>query len=155
MGLVYVLIIFAAFVGVNATTGYYANDAAKSSQLSVSNATADNFLKYKNAVLNYLAANPAATGAISASALSPYLQGMQASTVAAMNNLVSAVATGRQVAVYSAVGMDTVAAALTQSDNDLSIGYTAGGGWVSYRSTASAVSLPIADASLVYLVITK
>lgn len=151
MGMVLPLIMFVAFLGLNATSAYYERQLTRTPTEAVAAASAQTFISYKSAVVNFMAANPGFTGPISLQALAPYLPGINLATMSGMSSSVTSTPGVGVTVIVAAEGLAPGAAssAITLSQNDASIGTSVGGQWVSSASPVSTgVSTGMPDGTL-------
>lgn len=107
-------------------------------------AEAQFFLNYRSAVMAYVQANPAASGAISPSSLAPYSSQFYSSAyLAVAGNNVSASGSGRQVTVYAALPPGVLNLILKQSGDDASIGLSSGSTWTSQANGVVNAAQPL------------
>jgi hypothetical protein len=94
-------------------------------------AAATQFLAYRSAVMAFMAANPSFTGTIQSAQLSAYAPQYSPTFVSAYgaSNAVTSSGTGRLITAYAALPTGAVQAVLVQSNNDASIGLSAGTTW--------------------------
>lgn len=95
------------------------------------NAAATQFLAYRSAVMAFMTANPTFTGTIQPSQLSVYSPQYSSTFVSAYgaSNAVTTSGTGRLITAYAALPTGALQAVLLQSNNDASIGLSAGNTW--------------------------
>lgn len=154
MGIVLPLIMFVAFLGLNATSSYYERQLNKAPPAAVAMASAQTFLSYRNAVANFMSANHGFTGTISLQSLAQYMPGVNLATLSGMSNNVTATPGAGVTVIVAAQGLAPGAAtsALSQSQNDASIGMTRGGQWTSYFAPSVPIAAPGAvDSNLTYM----
>lgn len=103
MGFALPIILFVAYLGLNAVTAHYADIRIPSVTQSIAVIQAQNIIAYRDAVVNFAAANPACTGTVSVNALQPYLPpGMSLGflTNNVGNNIAQEQGIGRVIMVY-------------------------------------------------------
>lgn len=153
MGIVLPLIMFVAFLGLNATSSYYERQLSRTPPAAVAAISAQNFLTYKAAIADYMSANPAFIGSIPLSSLAPYLNGANPAMLASMSNTIIASAGSGTTMIVSAQNLapGAAASALLLSQGDASIGRVSGGQWSSYGAPSVPTILPVPDSNLVYV----
>lgn len=154
MGMILPMIMFVAFLGLNATSAFYEKKLSSQPPAAAAATSAQNFISYKNAVVNFLHANPGFTGTIPAQSLAMYMPGVQTSALSSMgNSIVNNPAGGATITVYAqAMVPGVTAAALSVSQGDASIGTSVGGQWVSAVSpAASGIQTGLPDGTLTYV----
>lgn len=139
--------VFMLFTAVLLMQAQAINTMAVSAATQQINANAKFFLNYRSAVMAYMQQNPSYTGAIPTATLTS-LYGQQFSTtfLASAGNSETVSGTGRAVVVYAALPTGTINAILQQSNDDVSIGTSAGTTWTTQANgvVATAQSLPVA-----------
>ncbi|MGF6604524.1 hypothetical protein P3T23_009280 [Paraburkholderia sp. GAS448] len=102
-----------------------------SAQSVAISAAATQFLAYRSAVMAFTTANPTFTGTIQPSQLSVYAPQYSSTfiTMYSVSNAVTTSGTGVLVTVYAALPGGSVQSVLVQSNNDASIGLSAGTTW--------------------------
>ncbi len=143
MGMIWPLIVFVMFLGLNAVTAYRSKQLSQPVQQSAAIANGQNFIRYRDALTNFATANPGFTGVVPISNLLPFLYGWNAVAFSNMSNVISSLPSGgRQVASYQTNGRGA-ASALAQSGYDASIGRTdSAGNWSSYANPFSTSPIP-------------
>lgn len=154
MGIILPMIIFVAFLGLNVTSAFYEKRLSSQPPAAAAATGAQNFISYKNAVVNFLRANPGFSGTIPAQSLAMYMPGVQPGSLSEMGNNIAINPSGGVtiIAYVQAMVPGTAAAALSVSQGDASIGTSVGGQWVSVVSpAASGVQTGLPDGTLTYV----
>ena len=73
MGFALPMILFVAYLGLNAIMGRYADNLIPSAPQSIAVIQAQNIIAYRNTVMNFAAANPSYVGTVPVNVLQPYL----------------------------------------------------------------------------------
>lgn len=132
MGRIFPIIMLLAYVGLNATAAQLSKYQIPTPAQSAAVLQMQNMINYRDAVINYIAANPGFTGSIAIADLASYLpQGIQVASLPVVGNVISSIAGGRQVVIYGS-GVIQGAVFATQSNAvDASLGSQTVNGWVS------------------------
>ncbi|MHB1676809.1 MAG: type IV pilus biogenesis protein PilM [Sulfuriferula sp.] len=150
MGIIWPLIVFVMFFGLNSVAAYRSKQLSQPSAAVIASVSAQKFLTYRNAVSNYMSSNPAFTGTISLSSLSSYLNGATSAAMAGMANVISAAQGGGTQIIVTAQSTEAAAgAAFSLTGYDASIGRASGGQWTSYSSATAGTRVSIPDSNLV------
>lgn len=102
-----------------------------SAQSVAINSAASQFLAYRSAVMAFMSSHSTFTGTIQPNQLSVYAPQYSSSFIAmyGVSNAVTVSGTGVLVTVYAALPGGSLQAVLVQSNNDASIGLSAGNTW--------------------------
>ncbi|VVE36795.1 type IV pilus biogenesis protein PilM [Pandoraea terrigena] len=113
-------------------------------EVSVNDAAAQ-FLSYRSAVMAFMTDNPAFTGTIQPSQLSAYSPKYSSVFIAkfAASNAVTVSGTGRLITAYAALPTGTLQQVLVRSENDASIGLSAGSMWIACASGVNTAPQPL------------
>ncbi|MDA8328840.1 MAG: type IV pilus biogenesis protein PilM [Betaproteobacteria bacterium] len=139
MGFALPVILFVAYLGLNAIMARYADNLIPAVSQSMAVIQAQNIIAYRNAVMNFAAANPAYVGTVPINVLQPYLPpGMSPEFLVnnAGNNIAQVQGVGHAIMVYGQNLMPGVTAAMQNVEHgNAGMGSTSANGvWNSNQS---------------------
>ncbi len=143
------MVVVVFWAGMNSLAEYQSAQNAQPTTQTTAQSQAASFVGYRNAVGNYVAANPSFTGSVPASSLASWLAPWQ-SLPNGVGNQVTATPSGNGRIIYSwaqaspllgaSPGMTYAAAQLT--GGDASIGQVSGTQWISPIYGVQALTVP-------------
>ncbi len=150
MGFALPIILFVVYLGLNAITAHYADSRIPATAQSIAVIQAQNMIAYRNAVMNFAAANPAFIGVVPANALQVYLPpGMSTGFLVNQvgNRITQVQGAGRAVMTYGQNLAPGVTSAMQNVEHgNAGLGSTSvNGTWTSYQPDSdNAIQLNLA-----------